>query len=76
VDDLETGVDAVRYLSEGKRGRATLIPNVPSGERAAFSEPPTAQGVVGRLPIRFLTDFSKSLRLLEYKQFTFESIMN
>ncbi|HKU41527.1 MAG TPA: chromosome segregation protein SMC [Polyangiales bacterium] len=29
VDDLTTGVDAVRYLSEGKRGRATLIPSVP-----------------------------------------------
>jgi chromosome segregation protein len=30
VDDLTTGVDAVRYLSEGKRGRATLIPSVPT----------------------------------------------
>jgi len=29
VDDLTTGVDAVRYLTEGKRGRATLIPSVP-----------------------------------------------
>ena len=34
VDHLATGVDAVRYLSEGKRGRATLIPSVPTvGER-------------------------------------------
>jgi chromosome segregation protein len=33
VDDLATGVEAVRYLSEGKRGRATLIPNVPSDAR-------------------------------------------
>jgi chromosome segregation protein len=53
VDDLATGVDAVRYLSEGKRGRATLIPNVPSataGERAAQSaERPSGEGVVGAL---------------------------
>jgi chromosome segregation protein len=50
VDDLATGVEAVRYLSEGKRGRATLIPNVPTGTR----EPralgmPTEAGVVGVL---------------------------
>ncbi|HET8936619.1 MAG TPA: chromosome segregation protein SMC [Polyangiales bacterium] len=32
VDDLTTGVDAVRYLSEGKRGRATLIPSVPRSD--------------------------------------------
>ncbi len=26
--------------------------------------------------VRFLTDFSKSLRILEYKEFAFESTMN
>jgi chromosome segregation protein len=50
VDDLTTGVDAVRYLSEGKRGRATLIPNVP---RTAALQPPAAvgggPGVIGPL---------------------------
>jgi chromosome segregation protein len=53
VNDLDTGVDAVRYLSEGRRGRATLIPNVPSGERATFAgfsaEALAEAGVVGRL---------------------------
>ncbi|MGD8861292.1 MAG: chromosome segregation protein SMC [Myxococcales bacterium] len=49
VDDLETGVEAVRYLTEGKRGRATLIPSVPSGEHAADIAAPTGEGVVGRL---------------------------
>jgi chromosome segregation protein len=50
VDDLSTGVDAVRYLSEGKRGRATLIPNVPSGEREASANAlPDEPGVFGRL---------------------------
>jgi len=37
VDDLTTGVDAVRYLSEGKRGRATLIPSVPRARAQAQS---------------------------------------
>jgi chromosome segregation protein len=52
VDDLTTGVDAVRYLSEGKRGRATLIPSVP---RADAREPlpaaawPEGPGIVGPL---------------------------
>jgi chromosome segregation protein len=49
VDDLSTGVDAVRYLTEGKRGRATLIPNVPRSEKSAPSEPPQHAGVVGKL---------------------------
>lgn len=49
VDDLTTGVDAVRYLTEGKRGRATLIPSVPRSERGAVSEVPPRPGVVGRL---------------------------
>ncbi|MFI5307726.1 MAG: chromosome segregation protein SMC, partial [Polyangiales bacterium] len=49
VDDLATGVDAVRYLSEGKRGRATLIPSVPSGERAPRPVSPDQPGVVGPL---------------------------
>jgi chromosome segregation protein len=49
VDDLATGVDAVRYLSEGKRGRATLIPSVPSGERSERLELPHSEGLVGRL---------------------------
>ncbi len=26
--------------------------------------------------VQFLTDFSKSLRILEYEQFTFESMLN
>jgi chromosome segregation protein len=50
VEDLETGVDVVRYLSEGKRGRATLIPNVPSGGRELAALPAASEpGVVGRL---------------------------
>ncbi len=49
VDDLATGVDAVRYLSEGRRGRATLIPSVPSGERATRDALPADAGVVGPL---------------------------
>ncbi len=55
VDDLDTGVDAVRYLSEGRRGRATLIPSVPTGDRAplrgesAEAEMIAEAGVVGRL---------------------------
>jgi chromosome segregation protein len=51
VDDLATGVDVVRYLSEGKRGRATLIPNVPSGaERESdLTQAPEGEGVIGRL---------------------------
>ncbi len=31
---------------------------------------------VGPETVRFLTDFSKSLRIVEHQQFTFESIMN
>jgi chromosome segregation protein len=49
VENLETGVDAVRYLSEGKRGRATLIPSIPSGTRAAIEALPADAGVLGRL---------------------------
>jgi chromosome segregation protein len=52
VDDLGTGVDAVRYLSEGKRGRATLIPSVPrtTGEALrAQAAAPQGPGVVGPL---------------------------
>ena len=49
VSDLDTGVEAVRYLSEGRRGRATLIPTVPSGERGPMAEASTEPGVVGRL---------------------------
>jgi chromosome segregation protein len=52
VDDLTTGVDAVRYLSEGKRGRATLIPSVPrSGLRELQSAAPLPEGagVIGPL---------------------------
>ena len=49
VDDLDTGVDAVRYLSEGKRGRATLIPSTPSGDGFGRSQPPMRPGVIGRL---------------------------
>ena len=49
VDDLATGVDAVRFLSEGKLGRATLIPSVPAGARDARGQTPTGAGVVGRL---------------------------
>jgi chromosome segregation protein len=49
VSDLDAGVEAVRYLSEGRRGRATLIPSVPSGERGALAETSTEPGVVGRL---------------------------
>ena len=57
VDDLTTGVDAVRYLSEGKRGRATLIPSVPrrregadvGAELEAVSSWPDGPGVVGPL---------------------------
>jgi chromosome segregation protein len=50
VDDLATGIEAVRYLGEGKLGRATLIPNVPAGgsERSS-SAAPTGAGVAGRL---------------------------
>lgn len=49
VDDLASGVDAVRYLSEGKRGRATLIPSVPRVQRRLESPAPQLPGVVGRL---------------------------
>ncbi len=59
VDDLTTGVDAVRYLTEGKRGRATLIPNVPRADERrrrdggegpfAPSDVPDRPGVVGKL---------------------------
>ncbi|MDH5670875.1 MAG: chromosome segregation protein SMC [Myxococcales bacterium] len=51
VDDLDTGVDAVRYLSEGKRGRATLIPAQPRGEREGqgLEQALANDGVVGRL---------------------------
>jgi len=57
VDDLTTGVDAVRYLSEGKRGRATLIPSVPRRDPGARvnTEPadvaawPEGPGVIGPL---------------------------
>lgn len=53
VDDLSTGVDAVRYLSEGKRGRATLIPSVPrsggEGLATAGRDVPSLPGVVGPL---------------------------
>ena len=52
VDDLTTGVDAVRYLSEGKRGRATLIPSVPRAD-ARTSAPvlawPEGPGILGPL---------------------------
>jgi len=52
VDDLTTGVDAVRYLSEGKRGRATLIPSVPRAD-ARSSAPvlawPEGPGILGPL---------------------------
>ncbi|HEX4351461.1 MAG TPA: chromosome segregation protein SMC, partial [Polyangiales bacterium] len=51
VDDLTTGVDAVRYLSEGKRGRATLIPSVPRFESRLYpaGETPQGEGVIGSL---------------------------
>jgi chromosome segregation protein len=52
VDDLTTGVDAVRYLSEGKRGRATLIPSVPRFESRLYQEGnalPQGEGVIGPL---------------------------
>jgi chromosome segregation protein len=53
VSDLDTGVEAVRYLSEGRRGRATLIPTVPSGERGLLAISLSAMngesGVIGRL---------------------------
>lgn len=55
VDDLATGVDAVRYLSEGKRGRATLIPRqphagaAPQGAAISALPVPTHPGVVGPL---------------------------
>jgi chromosome segregation protein len=49
VDDMTTGVDAVRYLSEGKRGRATLIPSVPRAELRPTHVWPTAAGVIGPL---------------------------
>jgi chromosome segregation protein len=49
VDDLKTGVDAVRFLTEGKRGRATLIPSTPRAPRSGNSDMPTAPGVVGKL---------------------------
>ncbi|MET0384695.1 MAG: chromosome segregation protein SMC, partial [Polyangiales bacterium] len=57
VDDLTTGVDAVRYLSEGKRGRATLIPSVPrtaagavvESRAVAIEQWPSGAGVIGPL---------------------------
>ncbi|HEY2736069.1 MAG TPA: chromosome segregation protein SMC, partial [Polyangiales bacterium] len=52
VDDLTTGVDAVRYLSEGKRGRATLIPSVPRFESRLYpsgESTPQSEGVIGSL---------------------------
>jgi len=49
VDDLAAGVDAVRYLSEGKRGRATLIPRTPRSDRAQQAATPQGPGVVGPL---------------------------
>jgi chromosome segregation protein len=62
VDDLTTGVDAVRYLSEGKRGRATLIPSVPRSD-ARVSAPMTAEwpegpGILGPLLSLVRTAFS------------------
>jgi chromosome segregation protein len=49
VQDVNTGVDAVRYLSAGKHGRATLIPRVPTAVRRPDGEIPAGPGVVGRL---------------------------
>ena len=49
VDDLTTGVDAVRYLSEGKRGRATLVPSVPRAEPRLNGDWPSGPGVIGPL---------------------------
>jgi chromosome segregation protein len=49
VDDLTTGVDAVRYLSEGKRGRATLIPSVPRAEIRSNGHVTEGPGVIGPL---------------------------
>ncbi len=50
VDNLTTGVDAVRYLTEGKRGRATLIPSVPLNAEHRGVGPLEGQpGVVGTL---------------------------
>lgn len=49
VDDLSAGVDAVRYLSEGKRGRATLMPSVPRVTTAQQIDTPVGDGVVGAL---------------------------
>ena len=52
VDDLTTGVDAVRYLSEGKRGRATLIPSVPRADARASAPVqswPEGPGILGPL---------------------------
>jgi chromosome segregation protein len=48
VDDLTTGVDAVRYLTEGKRGRATLIPSVP--HRSERNQPGAEHGDLGYEP--------------------------
>ena len=65
VDELATGVDAVRYLSEGKRGRATLIPSHPRGERAALPAALDGEGVVGQL-MRLVTVRDEDRQLAEH----------
>jgi chromosome segregation protein len=49
VDCLDTSVEAIRYLHEGKRGRATLIPRVPICDLPERKDNPTDAGVVGYL---------------------------
>jgi chromosome segregation protein len=70
VDDLTTGVDAVRYLTEGKRGRATLIPSVPRRDQSRVQSESSASdngygshpGVVG--PMLGLIRASDDARVL------------
>ncbi len=51
IENLDAGMEALRYLGEGKHGRATLMPRVPVNGVRVRGELPAGDGVLG-----FLTD--------------------
>jgi chromosome segregation protein len=49
VDGIDSGVKAIRFLGEEKRGRATMIPRVPLGAKETRGERAAVEGTSGYL---------------------------